>query len=178
MPTIILVRVSMRLSFDDTESSFKEAAGSLRFNNTPSDLNTSTTSSMPPQLLVGPKSQERSEDSWRYDIQANYCTISMYTVTMILPNWLQLEAGEGWLGGLRIQHRLNRCCLAFGYSLDSFQAPSGRRAWCYRQSRIRMFAETDLRIPDTVISGTGTGRSFSDGPHRLIYLSRLISWSV
>ena len=30
-PTIILVRVSMKLSFDDPESS-KEAAGSLRFN--------------------------------------------------------------------------------------------------------------------------------------------------
>ena len=30
-PTIILVRVSMKLSFDDPES-FKEAAGSLRFN--------------------------------------------------------------------------------------------------------------------------------------------------
>ena len=39
-PTIILVRVSMRLSFDDPES-FKEAAGSLRFNNPPSDPNTS-----------------------------------------------------------------------------------------------------------------------------------------
>ena len=35
-PTIILVRVSMRLSFDDPES-FKEAASSLRFNNPPSD---------------------------------------------------------------------------------------------------------------------------------------------
>ena len=56
-PTIILVRVSMRLSFDDTES-FKEAAGSLRFNNPPSDSNTS---SMPPQLIhQGP---EISEDT-------------------------------------------------------------------------------------------------------------------
>ena len=55
-PTIILVRVSMRLSFDDEES-FKEAAGSLRFNNPPSD----PTSSMPPQL--GPQGQEISEDT-------------------------------------------------------------------------------------------------------------------
>ena len=47
-PTIILVRVSMRLSFDDPESfKFKEAAGSLRFNNPPSNP---STSSMPPQL--------------------------------------------------------------------------------------------------------------------------------
>ena len=48
-PTIILVRVLMRLSFDDPES-FKEAAGSLRFNNPPSDSNTSNTM-MPPQLV-------------------------------------------------------------------------------------------------------------------------------
>ena len=54
-PTIILVRVSMRLSFDDPES-FKEAAGSLRFNNPPSDPNTS---SMPPQL--GPQGPEIGE---------------------------------------------------------------------------------------------------------------------
>ena len=57
-PTIILVRVSMRLSFDDPES-FKEAAGSLRFNNPPSDPN--TTISMPPQL--GPQGPEISEDT-------------------------------------------------------------------------------------------------------------------
>jgi len=38
-PTIILLRVSMKLSFDD-EDSFKEATGSLRFNNSPSDLDT------------------------------------------------------------------------------------------------------------------------------------------
>ena len=40
-PTIILLRVSMGLSFDDKES-FMEAAGSLRFNNLnpQSDLNT------------------------------------------------------------------------------------------------------------------------------------------
>ena len=56
-PTIILVRVSMRLSFDDPES-FKEAAGSLHFNNPPSDPNTS---SMPPQL--GPQGPEMSEDT-------------------------------------------------------------------------------------------------------------------
>ena len=55
-PTIILVRVSMRLSFDDPES-FKEAVGSLRLNNPPSDPNTS---SMPPQL--GPQGQEIGED--------------------------------------------------------------------------------------------------------------------
>ena len=57
-PTIILVRVLMRLSFDDPES-FKEAAESLRFNNPPSDPN--TTSSMPPQLV--PQGQEISEDT-------------------------------------------------------------------------------------------------------------------
>ena len=56
-PTIILVRVSMRLSFDDPES-FKEAAGSLRFNVPPSDPNTSST---PSQL--GPRGEERSEDT-------------------------------------------------------------------------------------------------------------------
>jgi hypothetical protein len=41
----------MRLSFDDHES-FKEAAGSLRFNNPPSDPNTHQqvgSSSMPPE---------------------------------------------------------------------------------------------------------------------------------
>ena len=48
----------MRLSFDDEES-FKEAAGSLRFNNPPSDPDSlqgvgSSSSSMPPQ--------ERNED--------------------------------------------------------------------------------------------------------------------
>ena len=57
-PTIILVRVSMKLSFDDPES-FKEAAGSLRFSNPPSDPNTS---SMPPQL--GPQGPaEITEDT-------------------------------------------------------------------------------------------------------------------
>ena len=58
-PTIILVRVSMRLSFDDPES-FKEAAGSLGFNNLPSDLNTS---SAPPQLGSQLEGQERSGDT-------------------------------------------------------------------------------------------------------------------
>jgi len=38
-PTIILLRVSMRLSFDDKDS-FMEATGSLHFNNPPSDLDT------------------------------------------------------------------------------------------------------------------------------------------
>ena len=56
-PTIILVRVSMRLSFDDPES-FKEAAESLRFNNPPSDPDAS---SMPPQLVS--QGQEISEDT-------------------------------------------------------------------------------------------------------------------
>ena len=46
----------MRLSFDDTES-FKEAAGSLRFNIPPTNPNTS----MPPQL--GPQDPEISEDT-------------------------------------------------------------------------------------------------------------------
>ena len=82
----------MRLSFDDPES-FKEVAGSLRFNNPLSDPNTS---GMPPPL--GSQGHE-SEDTWKFE--ANYCTITMCTVTMILPNWLQLEyneqteAGEG-----------------------------------------------------------------------------------
>jgi hypothetical protein len=43
----------MRLSFDDKES-FMEAAGSLRFNNPPSDPNTEGSSSIP--------TQESSED--------------------------------------------------------------------------------------------------------------------
>ena len=47
----------MRLSFDDPES-FKEAAGSLRFNNPPSDPNTNI---MPPQLA--PQGPEISEDT-------------------------------------------------------------------------------------------------------------------
>ena len=66
-PTIIMVRVSMRLSFDDAES-FKEGAGSLRFNNPRSDTNSTTdlddaTSSIgvPPQL--SPQDQEKSEDT-------------------------------------------------------------------------------------------------------------------
>ena len=54
-PTIILVRVSMRLSFDDPES-FKEAAGSLRFNAPPSDSNTSSM-----QSQLGPQGPERSD---------------------------------------------------------------------------------------------------------------------
>ena len=66
-PTIILVRVSMKLSFDDPES-FKEAVESLRFNNPPSDPNTS---SMPPQPELGPQHQEKDEDTWKYDIQAS-----------------------------------------------------------------------------------------------------------
>ena len=55
-PTIILVRVLMRLSFHDKES-FKEAAESLRFNSPPSNPNIS----MPPQL--GPQGQEIGEDT-------------------------------------------------------------------------------------------------------------------
>ena len=51
----------MKLSFDDEES-FKEAAGTLNFNNPPSDpdslLKNSTSSSTP--------SQERSEDTEIY----------------------------------------------------------------------------------------------------------------
>ena len=58
-PTIILVRVSLRLSFDDPES-FKEAVGSLRFNKPPSDPNTS---SIPPQPELGPQGLEVSEDT-------------------------------------------------------------------------------------------------------------------
>ena len=64
IPTIILLRVSMNLSFDDKES-FEEATGSLCFHqsNPPSDPNTS---SMPPQgPQLGPQGQpdsgERSE---------------------------------------------------------------------------------------------------------------------
>ena len=57
-PTIILVRVSMCLSFDDPES-FKEAAGSLRFDNSPpSDPNTCSV-----RLQLGSQGQERSEDT-------------------------------------------------------------------------------------------------------------------
>ena len=60
-PTIILVRVSMKLSFDDRES-FKEATQSLRLN-PPSDPNTS---SMPSQL--DPQVQEISEDTYSKDM--------------------------------------------------------------------------------------------------------------
>ena len=56
-PTIILVRVSMRLSFDDEEPS-KESLGSLNFNNPPSNSDSlqgvGSISSMPPE--------ERNED--------------------------------------------------------------------------------------------------------------------
>ena len=60
----------MRLSFNDNES-FKEAAGSLRFNNPPSDPNTlqqapvgsNSTSSMQPQPEESPEETRRSEDS-------------------------------------------------------------------------------------------------------------------
>jgi len=63
-PTIILVRGSMKLSFEDDES-FKEAVGSLRFDNPPSDPNISSW-----QLGVGSSSSmplqdqdwERNED--------------------------------------------------------------------------------------------------------------------
>ena len=53
-----MVRVAMKLSFDNTES-LEEAVGSLCFNNPPSDSNT-LSSSMPPQ---GQETQEpeRSE---------------------------------------------------------------------------------------------------------------------
>jgi hypothetical protein len=64
-PTIILVRVSMKLSFEDKES-FKEAVRSLqvRFNHPPSDPNSTrrlgvgSSSSMPLQ----DQDQERNED--------------------------------------------------------------------------------------------------------------------
>ena len=51
-PTIILVRVSMRLSFDDEEP-FEESVGSFNFNNPPSDSDSlqrvGSISSMPPE---------------------------------------------------------------------------------------------------------------------------------
>ena len=85
-PTIILVRVSMNLSFDDEES-LKEATESLCFpafpsSNPPSDPNTS---SIPTHWQLGSQCQpeERSDLTWRYDIQVvKYCTTSesMYTV--------------------------------------------------------------------------------------------------
>ena len=46
----------MKLSFDDEES-FKEAVGSLRFNNPPSDLNT-----LQPIGSVLPQDSEKDED--------------------------------------------------------------------------------------------------------------------
>jgi hypothetical protein len=49
------VRVSMKLSFDDQES-FREATGSLRFNNPPSEPN-----SLEPMGISTPR-QEMSED--------------------------------------------------------------------------------------------------------------------
>jgi len=55
-PTIILVRVSLKLSFDDQES-FKGAVESLCFNNPPSDLDTIQRMG---NLL--PQDSERNED--------------------------------------------------------------------------------------------------------------------
>ena len=55
----------MRLSFEDQES-LKEAAGSLCFNNLPSDPNIrrmGSSSSMSPHSLAGWQGQERSEES-------------------------------------------------------------------------------------------------------------------
>lgn len=58
---MILVRVSMRISFDD-EDSFREAVSSLRFNNPPSNpdavqrVGSISSNNMPPQP------EERSED--------------------------------------------------------------------------------------------------------------------
>ena len=57
-PTIILVRVSMRLSFDDPES-FKEAVGSRRFNNPPIDPNASINAAPTWPPLVWPGDQWR-----------------------------------------------------------------------------------------------------------------------
>ena len=53
---MILVRISMKLSFDDEES-LKEAVGSLYFNNPPSDPNTL-------QQIVSmlPQDSDRNED--------------------------------------------------------------------------------------------------------------------
>ena len=67
-PTIILVRVSMRLSFDDKES-FKEAVESLRLNNPPSDPANTTVvcCHMPSQIQVDPQGRERIEEVERYD---------------------------------------------------------------------------------------------------------------
>ena len=52
MPTIILVRVTMRLSYDDEET-LKESVGNLHFNNPPSDSDSlqgvGSSSSMPPE---------------------------------------------------------------------------------------------------------------------------------
>ena len=63
----------MKLSFDDEES-FKEAAGTLNFNNPPSDpdslLKNSTSSSTP--------SQERSEDTEIYWYSRKLWYISSY----------------------------------------------------------------------------------------------------
>ena len=72
----------MRLSFDDTES-FKEVVGSLRFNNPPSDPNSSTssTSSMPPLQV-----QEKSEDTWR-----RYSSKLVYILHTYSDTQLQLE---------------------------------------------------------------------------------------
>ena len=50
------MRISMNLSFDDEES-FKEAVGSLRFNNPPSDPNT-----LQQMGSMVPQDSERDED--------------------------------------------------------------------------------------------------------------------
>ena len=73
----------MRLSFDDTES-FKEAAGSLCFNNSPSDSNTS---GMLPQ--IGPP---RPGDQWRY-LKIWYSSELLYSIrehndTQLTSTWI------------------------------------------------------------------------------------------
>ena len=76
----------MKLSFDDPES-FKEAAGSLRFNNPPSDPNTS--SSMPSQLGPQLESPEISEDTQKiWDSRKLLYNIREYKMIPITSTWI------------------------------------------------------------------------------------------
>jgi len=87
-PTIILVRTSMRLSFDDEES-FKEVVGSLSFNHNPARDPDSLTESL--QVMGGSSlgssmpHQERNEDIC-FDISPNDPNFSLGRVGSSTPS--------------------------------------------------------------------------------------------
>ena len=123
-PTIIVVRVSMRLSFDDPES-FKEAAGSLRFNNSPSDPNTS----MPPQLGPQGPLAEISEDTQKiwcsskllYNIREYNDTHNFNLRIYNMSSWW----GRGSDDSNDIQRRLNSLLPRFGVVANSGRWKAG-----------------------------------------------------